>query len=113
MKKDFFTNSTFLYLVAGFVILFILAVIGALAFLIIGTIKISPFVGAANSAYMVKDGSVYRISSTNRAMQMKLDNLKMFEETGDAYLCTYDDYKGKQRKITIPKAYPGIENILK
>ena len=94
-------------------ILFILIMIGAIVFLIVGMIKLSPYVGAANSAYMVKDGCVYRISATNQAMQMKLENLQVFEETRDAYLCTYDDHKGKQRKITIPKAYPGIENILK
>ncbi|MBR5049430.1 MAG: hypothetical protein IKX74_07330 [Erysipelotrichaceae bacterium] len=95
------------------VILFALLMIGSLVFLIVGMIKLSPFVSASNFAFYKEGDVVYRTSVTNAALAVPLNNLQVFEEKPDVYLCTYEDNKGKQRKMSIPKAYPGIEEIIK
>jgi hypothetical protein len=94
-------------------ILFGITMIGSVALFIVGLIKIAPFVNASTFAYFQKDGQLWRTSAANAAFAQSFNNLQVFEEKADCYLCSYDDGSGRQRKITIPKAYPGLEEILK
>lgn len=96
--------------------LLLLAVIyGLLIAYLVWIFKLSPFFGAKNYQYFLKDGEICRntvINKINGPIEVLYD-LKVESTKEDSYICSFQKSENKRKKLIIPKCYPEIEDILK
>ena len=94
------------------ILLFILLFVGGVAAILYVSFKCRPFSTARNYAYFRENGILKRQFAYNPMYVEEFADFQVVEEKPDCYKCTYTTAKGKPAKLTIPKAYPGLENIL-
>lgn len=93
--------------------LLIVFIIACFVLFCIMLIKILPYTGARNFAYYIDEqGNLCRILWTPAESSQVLKETKIVKETEKEYFITYNNEAGKTKKLTIPKCYQGLDEVM-
>ena len=93
---------------------FVFGFLAALAAMIAIFTRINPFTQARAASYIADPQGKLSCSMNQgfAAASVELNDMKIVDTRDDRWVVEYSDAKGKTKKLTIPNAYPGLEDYM-